>query len=161
MARTYLEPSESRIKLNGLAGLTIAVVASKYSRLNRHYGFIDGPWLPEREADRTVITAHDVRVNFGGNDALDEAWRDEEIVDAPSDVARASVGEIGPPGVVTVALMEDSKSVDKACVHEVLEAIAFLAGVTGLAHVRFGIGQILGRVRHVQVATEDDWFGAF
>src|ERR1039458_2294368 len=98
MARTSLEPSESRIKLNGLAGLTIAIVASKYSRLNRHYGFIDGPWLPEREADRTVITAHDVRVNFGGNDALDEAWRDEEIVDAPSAVTPPRGSEERRPG---------------------------------------------------------------
>src|SRR5664279_2937491 len=114
----------------------------------------------ERETDRTVIAAHDVHVNLGRGDARDEGLRDEEIVDAPSDVACAGVGKIRPPRVVTVALVKEAERVDESGVDEVLEALALLCRETLFAHVGFGIGEIVGSVRDVEVATKDDRLGS-
>src|ERR1035437_7467601 len=112
----------------------------------------------ERETDRTVIAAHDVHVNLGRGDTRDEGSRDEEIVNAPSDVARTGVGEIRPPRVVTIAFVKKAERVDESGVDEVMEALALLGRETLFAHV--GIGQIVGSVRDVQVATEDDRLGS-
>src|ERR1035437_6332053 len=112
----------------------------------------------ERETDRTVIAAHDVHVNLGRGDTRDEGSRDEESVHAPSDVARTGVGEIRPPRVVTIAFVKKAERVDESGVDEVMEALALLGRETLFAHV--GIGQIVGSVRDVQVATEDDRLGS-
>jgi hypothetical protein len=108
-----------------------------------------------------VVTAHDAGVNLGGNHSFNEILRNQEVVDAPSDVASASVGEVGPPGVVTIALLEESKGVDEPGVYEILKASTFLSGVTRFARVGLGISKVVGSVRHVQVTAEDDRFRAF
>ena len=87
---------------------------------------------------------------------LPQAAGDQEIVDSPSDVAGAGVGEAAPPTVMAVTLLEEAKRIDEAGVDEVLEALALLVGEALLAAVRLWIGEIELRVRNVEIAAEDD-----
>jgi len=108
-----------------------------------------------------VVAAHDVGVNLGDRDALDEARRHQKVIDAPADVSRTSVREIRPPRVVAVAFVKQSKGVDETGVEEVLKALALLRRESSLSGVGLWIGEVVGRVRHVEVAAEDDGLHPF
>ena len=54
------------------------------------------------------------------------------------------------------ALFKFAEGVHEAGVHERAEPIAFLDGETVIAHIGFGIREINFRVRHIEVAAEND-----
>lgn len=59
-----------------------------------------------------------------------------------------------PPGVETVALVEEAEGVDEAGVDEVLETLALFIGEAAFADVGLGPGEVVGSVGHVEVAAE-------
>src|SRR5271170_2858871 len=103
-----------------------------------------------------MIAAHHVGMDVGGDHLAAQRRGYEKIIDAPADVARAGVGEIAPPGVVTVALLEQAEGIDEAGVDEVLESLALLVGEALLAAIGLRIRQIELGVRDVQIAAKND-----
>src|SRR6185312_16346599 len=105
--------------------------------------------------DRAVIAPHHIGVDLCGLDRFAQGRGYQHVVDSPSDVAGARVGEVAPPAVVAVALLEEAQGIDEACIDVALKARPLLVGEALLAAVGFGIGQIELGVRPIEVAAED------
>src|ERR1700728_161807 len=103
-----------------------------------------------------MIAAHHVGVDIGGGHLAAQRRGYEKVIDAPPDVARAGVGEIAPPRVVTVALLEQAEGIDEAGVEEILESLALLVREALLAPIGLRIRQIELGVCDVQIAAEND-----
>src|SRR5690242_3846041 len=101
-----------------------------------------------------MIASHDVSVDLRRLDRLAQSLGDEEVVDSPANVARPRVGEVTPPAVVAVTLLEEAQRIDEAGIDEVLESLPLLIGKAFLAPVGFGIGEIELRMRDVEIAAE-------
>src|SRR6202044_39497 len=97
-----------------------------------------------------------VGMNIGGGHLAAQRCGHEKIIDAPADVARAGVGEIAPPRVVPVALLEQAEGIDEAGFDEILETLALLVREALLAPIGLRIRQIVLGVRDVQIAAEND-----
>jgi hypothetical protein len=98
--------------------------------------------------------------NGGTNDVVldmfHEALRDEEVVQAPSDVLGSGVAHVAPEGVGSCEFrVEVTECVDEAQRQKLGEAIAFFLSETSVSLVRFGIGQVNFLVRDVHVACDD------
>jgi len=91
--------------------------------------------MGERDADRAMIATHHIRVNFSRLDRVFELLRNQDVIDPPSDVARARIGERTPPGVVPVTLLKQAQRVDEACIENVLKTLTLLVRKALLAAV--------------------------
>ncbi len=111
----------------------------------------------QHQLDRAVVRAHDVGMVFDVDNTVSEFRRDEEIVDAPSNVALPNAWTIGPPCVVTlffgVALPED---VDISMVEETGDPRSFFRQETGVLLIGLGVGQVDFFVRRIDITTDDD-----
>src|SRR5579872_982594 len=101
-----------------------------------------------RDTDRAMVTAHNVGVDCRRLHRGAKALRYQHVVDSPSDVAGAGIGERAPPGVVAVALREQPESIDETRFEHVLETLALLQREALLALVGFGIGEVEFGMRH-------------
>ena len=61
-----------------------------------------------------------------------------------------------PPRVMTFALGKISKYIHKTSRDELIDTLTFLFGIPMLAFVLFWIGEVLRRVRDVQIAAKND-----
>ena len=96
-----------------------------------------------------MIAPHHIGMDIRGSHLAAQCGRYEKIVDTPSHVARARVGEVAPPRVVAVTLLEQAEGIDEAGVDEVLEALALLVRKALLAPIGLRIRQIVLGMRDV------------
>ena len=108
------------------------------------------------QSHRAVVATHNVGEDLGFFEAGEEGAGGKKIVYAPADVALARQREVAPPGVVSWAFGKKAKCVDEASFEYRVDALALLSSVAVLAFICFGIGQVIGRMGSVKVATEDD-----
>ena len=92
-----------------------------------------------------MIAPHDLGMDLGGGHPAAQRRGHQEVVDPPPDVARPRVREMAPPGVVSVALLEQPEGIDESRVDEVLKSLALLVREALLAAVGLGIAR--GRAR--------------
>src|ERR1700741_581547 len=109
------------------------------------------------DSDRTMIGPGDFAMDEGAFETRPQCGRNEEIINSPADVPRARSAERRPPCIMAAALLEFAESVNETGFHKRGKPGAFLYGETVVAHVGLGIGEVNLRVRHVQVAAENDW----
>src|SRR5260221_6017385 len=108
------------------------------------------------QADWAMVAAHHLGQNPGALERGTEPLRRHTVVDAPSDVARAAIAHLAPPGIMSAAFFEFRESVDKARRQEPRKITPLLVSEPRVAPVRLWIGQIDFRVRHIQVAAKQD-----
>ena len=103
-----------------------------------------------------MIGAQYVREDEGVFHARLERTAHEKVIDAPSHVAGSGSGEVRPPGIKSLPLMEQTERVYESRLDKVLESGPLLVRKTVLADVLFRIGQVLFRMSHIQVAAKYD-----
>lgn len=119
-----------------------------------------GAGLAQFDADGAVVAAVDVVEDEGVLESGSEFWGDEDVVNAPADVAFACAGQKAPPGVVAGAFFEFAEGVDESGAQVGVEAGAFLGCEAVVVAVGGGVGEVQFGVGDVEVAAEDDGFGA-
>ena len=115
--------------------------------------------LLQHQLHRAVVGAEDFVVDVGGENAVAEGVRDDEIVDAPPGVVRAGVEAVGPPGILHLVGMLETPGVDETGGQQIAELRPFLVRKTGVAAVRSGILNVDFLVGDIQVAAQDDRLG--
>ncbi|KKW07050.1 MAG: hypothetical protein UY39_C0020G0004 [Candidatus Kaiserbacteria bacterium GW2011_GWC2_49_12] len=78
----------------------------------------------------------------------------KKIIYTPSYIPFTGIREMAPPRVMTFALGKISKYIHKTSRDELIDALTFLFGIPMLAFVLFWIGEVLRRVRDVQIAAK-------
>src|SRR5215469_3268125 len=88
------------------------------------------PISSKRDTHRTVIATHHLGVDLCTLHGFAKGFGDHHIVDSPPDISLACAGELAPPRVVPVALLEQPEGVDEACIQDVLKTPPLLVGET-------------------------------
>jgi hypothetical protein len=109
-----------------------------------------------------VIRPEDPLSDEGVFEARKQKGRNEEIIDAPTDVAFAGTGEVRPPRVLFGRIgVKMAEGVDESAVDEFLKTRTLFVGKPGISTITPGIGKVDFLVRHVQIAANDDRLGFF
>ena len=108
-----------------------------------------------------MIRAVKMLVDFGAFQIGQEAVRNEEVVDAPADVAFAAFGPVRPPSVALDIWVKNSESVDKAGADQVFDSLTFFFGKAGATLVVFWSGEVERSVSGVKIATNYDRLDSF
>lgn len=82
-----------------------------------------------------MVATHLLGVDLGVGDAICDVVASEPVVDAPADVAGASLSKVAPPGVVAVAFVITTVDVGEAGREPVVETGAFLGCEASFADV--------------------------
>ena len=115
--------------------------------------------LRDLKGDGTVIGTHNVGVNGRRAKAWYERLRNDEVVDAPPDVARAGIAEVAPPGVVATAGFEDAKCIDETRIEKRRKGGALLRCKPRVFDVLLWVGQVnLSVCQGVVVAVVESFF---
>ena len=103
-----------------------------------------------------MVGAHDVAEDVGRLEAGQEAFGDEEVVDAPAYVLLAGAEAVAPPcvGAFNVAV-DVAEGVGKAGGLELAHLFALLVGEAGVAAVALGVLEVDFFLGHVHVAADD------
>ncbi len=99
-------------------------------------------------------------MDVGGFEVVDEAFGDEEVVDTPADVALAGLCPMRPPSVTLEGRVKIAEGVDEAGGEEIFDSLAFLFGESGVMLVVFRAGEVERGVGDVEIAANNDGFGA-
>lgn len=107
-----------------------------------------------------MIGAKEMVVDVGGFEMRDEVFGNEEIVNAPADVALAGFCPMRPPSVTLESGIEITEGVDEAGGEEIFDSLTFLFGESGVMLVVFRAGKVERGVGDVEIATNNDRLGA-
>ena len=66
--------------------------------------------------------------------------------------------EVAPPGVMAFSLGKKAERVDESGRYRLVDALPFFFCETMFPFVLFGVGEIVRRVCHIEVATENNRF---
>src|SRR3989344_5390486 len=103
-----------------------------------------------------MVRTHDVGMYLRRADLLCQSLAHEEVIYAPAHISRPGVGEVRPPAVVSVAFGEEPECVHKSRVNYRVNALPLLFRETMFALVGLWVGQIVRRVRYVEVSAENN-----
>lgn len=91
----------------------------------------------------------------------EQAFRNEEIVNAPADVVLAGVAPVRPPGIALGVGMEAAESVDESSLEQIINSLPFFGGEASVVGVLFGAGEVDFGMGGVKIAADYDRFGLF
>lgn len=107
-----------------------------------------------------MVRAEEMVVDVGGFEMRDEAFGNEEVVNAPADVALAGFCPMRPPSVALEGGIEIAEGVDEAGGEEIFNSLAFFFGESGVMLVVFRAGEVERSVGDVEIAANNDGLGA-
>ena len=105
-----------------------------------------------------MVAAEDIGMDAGIGQAVTQAVRQEEIVNAPAGILLSGLESVRPPGVGHLLRVEEAEAVRKAAAEQRGELLALLIGKAGIAAVALGVLQVYLLVRHIHIATDYDGF---
>src|SRR3989344_6749355 len=117
-----------------------------------------GAWclFTDFQGNGAVVRARDVGVYPGRPNLGRQDLAHEEIVYTPAHVAGTGIGEMRPPTVMPVAFGENTECVHESGLDNRIDALPFFLGETMFALICLRIGQIVCRVRHIEVSAENN-----
>src|SRR5205085_367151 len=108
--------------------------------------------------DWAMVGTGNVATDEGALEPRTQGRGNQDVIDAPSDVARPGIAHRAPPGVMPAALFKFAEGVEESCFDKGAEPGPFFEGKSVRALIGLGIGQVDFGVGHVQVAAKDDRF---
>src|SRR3989338_9404291 len=78
----------------------------------------------------------------------------KNVIDSPTDISSSSIGEMTPPGIMTIAFSKDSKSINKSCINYFLDSLTLLGCESLLVDIFLRASQVVFGMGHIEVSTK-------
>ena len=102
-----------------------------------------------------MVRAHDVHLDKSVPDPIFKSGTDEEIIQAPADVAIAGATFLIPPGVLAWLKVELTEGINETTGDKAVQKFPLDGHKAGHFNVLFGAGDIDLLVRGIEVAAND------
>ena len=110
----------------------------------------------ERQADGTVVRAHDVRQDACGMDGIDKIVACKEVVETPAHVAVSCPRAHVPPSVVEPLFVEESEGIHESVTHQEVHPRSLRGEEPRRILVILGVGKVQSGMGCVHITADDE-----
>src|SRR3989344_2035123 len=110
----------------------------------------------EIQRDGAVVRTRHFRVNLGGRHLVYKTTAHKEVVYPPADVPVAGTCKVAPPRVVSAAFRKQTECIYKSGTDNGINPSPPFFGESVPAFIGLWIGQVIGSMRHIEVAAENN-----